>query len=129
MTDTRVYWLTDPDFPSMRSPFVRQPAHEAIAAELSQWQNGSAHVNGKLLDRIAALEAALRRIASYGPGLTPIPGDPIEIARTALETAGEPLSKLECGMGCGRTFCSPEGRDHHEELCEGPTSKTKAEHE
>lgn len=34
-------------------------------------------------------------------------------------TAGEPLPKLECGMGCGRTFCSPEGRDHHEELCHG----------
>lgn len=30
------------------------------------------------------LEAALRRIAAYSQGLTPIPGDPIEIARTAL---------------------------------------------
>lgn len=34
--------------------------------------------------RIAQLEAALKRIADYSPGFTPIAGDPIEIARSAL---------------------------------------------
>lgn len=42
-----------------------------------------------------------------------------EAALSGARTAGEPLPKLECGMGCGRTFCSAEGRDHHEELCSG----------
>ena len=37
-----------------------------LEAELAQWKNGSAHVNGRLLERIAQLEAALRHIAQPG---------------------------------------------------------------
>jgi hypothetical protein len=85
----------------------------------------------ELIARVEALEAALRTVAEI------VFSDSVEyddlrnaqhvidtVLPSAQETACEPLPKLECGMGCGRTFCSPEGRDHHEELCEGPTSKT-----
>ena len=34
---------------------------QALQAEITQWRNGSARVNGALLARIEALEAALRK--------------------------------------------------------------------
>lgn len=77
--------------------------------------------------RIRELEAALS--TAYGNLCNGLKVPAMGILEKALgltaETGGEPLPKLECGMGCGRTFCSPEGRDHHEELCQGPTSKTE----
>src|ERR1700735_1229109 len=79
--------------------------------------------------RIHVLEAALREVQSqWWPGCKPIQERIALLLGPTSETAGEPLPKLECGMGCGRTFCSPEGRDHHEELCQGPTPKIKGEH-
>jgi len=42
-----------------------------------------------LSKRMSTFEAALKRIAAFSPGLTPIQGDPIEIARAALSEAGE----------------------------------------
>jgi len=73
--------------------------------------------------RIAELESALRDVNHWGIRYfggdarwhSSVIGERIKsvLAALAPRTAGEPLPKLECGMGCGRTFCSPEGRDHH----------------
>lgn len=73
----------------------------------------------RISDPIArqTIERLENELASYYP-------DDSAVNRQA-ETACEPISTLECSMGCGRKFASPEGRDHHEELCEGvhrPTS-------
>ena len=38
----------------------------------------------------ARFKMALEVIAAYSPGMTPIPGDPIEIARTALNRSVKP---------------------------------------
>lgn len=46
--------------------------------------------------KVEKLEAALRRIAAYSQGLTPIPGDPIEIARTALGSEMETSAESKC---------------------------------
>ena len=47
-------------FVASRAPWTRGETEDLIlklADELSEWRNGSGHVNGKLLERIAALEA------------------------------------------------------------------------
>ena len=49
-------------------------------------------------EKIAHYETALRRIASYSPGLTPIPGDPIEIARTALKIMGAEINDRDLAI-------------------------------
>jgi hypothetical protein len=76
--------------------------------------------------RIRELEAALHKYGHHEPACEFLQDTlpcscGFEALRSTAETPGEPLPKFECGMGCGRTFCSPKGRDHHEELCEGRT--------
>jgi glycyl-tRNA synthetase beta subunit len=99
---------------------------QALEADLARSQAANAY-DAAAHKRVAELEAALRDCvdADAEPVGGSVRAEAIYRARQLLEsqseTPGEPLPKLECGMGCGRTFCSPEGRDHHEELCEGRT--------
>lgn len=58
----------------------------ALAADLARCRAANVY-DGNAHRKVAEFEAALQRIAAYSAGLTPIPGDPIEIARTALETS------------------------------------------
>jgi len=116
----------------------------ALEADLARTQEVCRRVTTdaeKLAAKVAALEADisdLRHVLSrvrdvMYPATFPRDANPVyanavsvvdDVLRktrpTTSETSGEPILKLECGMGCGRTFASPEGRNHHEELCALP---------
>jgi len=106
-----------------------------ICAKVSAAVDNFPQASFDAVGRVRVLEAALRKLSNEVGALNIARHAIIETvsvtnwnclmlryneALSALRgTAGESLPKLECGMGCGRTFCSPEGRDHHEELCQG----------
>lgn len=76
----------------------------ALEGELARCRAANVY-DGNAHRKVAEFEVALQRIAAYSPGLTPIPGDPIEIARTALETPAQ-----FC-MGCSSKWPVHEGGD------------------
>ncbi len=54
-----------PSFNAAAPVWAHKTDVEALESELAQWRNGSAQVNGKLLERIERLEAALRQCLEY----------------------------------------------------------------
>jgi len=74
-----------------------------LESELSQWRNGSAQVNGRLLARIEELEAALRTANEDFKACWIATGNPEALAalkrtEVALELTPETSAKCKCSV-------------------------------
>src|ERR1700685_322258 len=118
--NVKVFWMRDPERQETESPFVRQPHYNDLENRIRTLEAALRRIAD--LDAVTGRELRIHAIASDAlatsetPGIPaappPIQGWPKQgatvqcachmedcLACYPLETAGEPIPKLECGMG------------------------------
>ena len=92
-------------FVGSRAPWTRGETEDLIlklADKLAEWRNGSEHVNGKLLDAIAAKDKEIERLRDLLKLLLKIPGDHMTVCDKTMGdshacTCGASLARAALG--------------------------------